>query len=335
MRLIGSEDVERLFTTRRAFDAMRRAARIISEGRSELPPRQYLSIPGGKGGKLAIVPGGLEDPRCFGIKLVGRFPRAAGSSLDSLDSLASHAGMVILFDARTGMPSAMIEGSSLTAIRTAAASAVATDLLARPQARHLAILGTGEQARRHAVAIAATRSLRRITIWGRAGANADTLATFCRERTGVETEIADTPAAAAEQADIICTTTASVTPLLAGADVPRGAHVNLVGATMAGSAEVDAAAVARSQYFVDCRAAALAAAGELHNAIGADLVDEGHIVGELGEILGGDIPGRRRAEDITMYKSLGSAVQDLVAADAILKIAEAEGAGLRWKSGPL
>ena len=327
MRLIGSEDVERLFTTNRAFDAMRRAARIISEGSAELPLRQYVNVPGGAGGKLAIMPGALGNPPCFGIKLVGKFPRAAA------DPLGSHVGMVLLFDSRTGMPAAMIEGSSLTAICTAAASAVATDLLARPQAQHLAILGTGEQARRHAVAMAAVRSLTQITVWGRTNAKAEALATFCHERTGVQTDIADTPAAAVEHAGIICTTTASERPLLAGADLPRGAHVNLVGAAVPTSAEVDAAAVARSQYFVDHRPSALAAAGELHNAIGADLVDEGHILGELGQVLGGDIPGRRRAEDITMYKSLGSAVQDLVAADAIFRLAEAEGAGHQWNAG--
>jgi ornithine cyclodeaminase len=235
----------------------------------------------------------------------------------------SHVGVLQLFDAKTGLLLAMIEGGSLTAIRTAAASALATDVLARPNARRLAILGTGEQARRHVLAMAAVRPITEVRVWGRslsrATAFADALALPARAFDDVAAAVAD--------ADIICTTTPAVDPILFGAMVAPGTHVNLVGSAVPATAEADAALVARAAFFVDFREAALAQAGELRRAIAAGCVAPDHIKAEIGEILLGMVPGRSSATAITIYKSLGVTAQDLAAGAVVLAAARAAGLG--------
>lgn len=296
-----------------AIDLMRGAMRQVSSGEATMPLRQFMPVPGGAG-KLAVMPGAVGDPACFGVKIVSKFPRAAG------DSHGTHVGAVTLLDAADGLPLALIDGATLTAIRTAAASAMATDLLARRDARTLLIIGSGEQARRHVEALRCVRAFDAVHIWGRDTARAVALAE------AVEAEAVTDLEAAVAEADVICTTTSSTTPILRGAWLRSGAHVNLVGAAVATSAEADVELVARARFFVDSRPAALAAAGELLYAIAKGAVDEDHIAGEIGELLTG-VPGRRADDEITVYKSLGVIAQDLVAAHAVWRAAVAEGIG--------
>lgn len=314
-------DVERLLPIRDCVDVMAGAMAATSRGDVTLPIRQFIAVPGAPG-KLAVMPGTLGDPACFGIKLVCKYERPHG------DPLGTHVGMVILFDSTKGIPLAMIEGSSLTAIRTSAASALATRYLARKDARHLAVLGNGEQAMRHVAAMIAVRPIETISVWGRNADRAQDFADQVAAKTGLPVQAHSDVGSAVAEADIICTTTSAKTPILTGADLQPGQHVNLVGSAIAASAEVDDTAVAKSRFYVDFRPAAMAAAGELLNAIASGAVKESHVVGEIGEVVAGGVLGRRNEDEITMYKSLGVASQDLAAAYAIWSMAQAENAGL-------
>ena len=315
MLLVTAAEIETLFPMDRAIAAARSAMRQVSSGDTLLPLRQFLAIPDAPG-KMAVMPGYIAHPPRFGLKTVSKFTNAAHS----------HVGTVQLYDATNGQLLAIIEGGTLTAIRTAAASALATDLLARPDSHHLAILGTGEQARRHIEAMAAVRPISQIRIWGRNAQNAEALAATLRNA-DMPAIVAATVAEAVADADIICTTTAAATPILHGQHVRPGTHVNLVGSAIPTTAEADTALVAMSQFYGDYRAATLAQAGEFHNAIAAGLITADHLIGEIGELILGRIPGRQDDTAITLYKSLGVTAQDLTAADAILEAARAHGMG--------
>ncbi|MBL0925282.1 MAG: ornithine cyclodeaminase family protein [Sphingomonadaceae bacterium] len=322
MRVITASEVERLLPIHACIPIMRQAMVATSHRHVTLPMRQFMPVPDSSG-KMAIMPGALGDPACFGIKLVCKYQRPPG------DPLGSHVGMVLLFDSTRGVPLAMIEGSTLTAIRTSAASALATDLLARKDARRLAVLGTGEQARRHIQAMRSVRTIEHIGIWGRDRKRAAQFASEAKAATGIVVEQYDTAVAAVEGADIICTTTAAHDPVLPGTALQAGQHLNLVGSAVAAYSEVDSETVQRGRFFVDYRDAAMAAAGELLKAIDAGVVTAGHIAGEIGDVATGAVAGRISDADVTIYKSLGVASQDLAAAHAVWRAAEAEGTGLK------
>lgn len=316
MLVLSAADVEALLPMEAAIAAVRAAMVQVSDGRTVLPLRHFIDIPDSGGGKLVVMPGCIAEPEVFGVKTVAKYNHPPGSPF------GSHVGTVQLFDAATGLLVALIEGSSLTSIRTAAASALATDVLARADAGVLAILGTGEQARRHVAAMRAVRDIDEVRIWGRTAEFAQALAD----------EVGGTACAsvaeAVDRADIICTTTAAKAPILFGKDVAAGAHVNLVGAPVRTSAEADGALVARSEFFVDYKAAAMAAAGELLDAIDAGLVGADHVRGEIGAVISGRVAGRSGVAAVTVYKSLGVTAQDLAAGMAVLAAAKAAGRGV-------
>lgn len=322
MLIVTRSEVERLLPIDTCVGVLRRAMIAVSQGRSTLPIRQFLPIPDAPG-KLAVMPGTLSEPHCFGIKLVAKYDRPYD------DPLGTHVGMVLLFDSAAGVPLALIEGSSLTAIRTAAASALATDLLARSDATRLAIIGTGEQARRHVAAMHAVRPIQQVVVWGRDPTRAAAFAHALRAAGGPAVEVADNVASAVAGADIICTATSASEPVVFGHMLEPGQHLNLVGSAIPTTAEVDAAAVARARFYVDYRPAAMAAAGELLQAIAARAVNEDHIVAEIGEVAAGAMPGRRSTQEITIYKSLGVAAQDLAAAHAVWTAAGVANCGTR------
>ncbi len=315
MIVLTASDVERLLPMADAIPLMCDAMRQVSAGDTVLPLRQFMAVPGAAG-KLAVMPGYVADPASFGVKIVSKFPRAPD------DRHGTHVGAVIVFGADDGLPLALIDGATLTAIRTAATSAMATDVLARADAATLLVLGCGEQAHRHIDALRQVRAFERVTIWGRDSARAAALAA------AVGGDVATDLDGAVAEADVICTTTSAVTPILRGAALRPGTHVNLVGSAVATSAEADSEVVRRSRFFVDARPAALAAAGELLDAVAAGVVDESHIAGEIGEVLLGRVAGRQSPDQITVYKSLGVTAQDLVAAHAVWRAAVASGAGI-------
>jgi ornithine cyclodeaminase/alanine dehydrogenase-like protein (mu-crystallin family) len=322
MRIIARSDVERLLPVSACVEIMRGAMIATSRRDVTLPIRQFMPVPDTTG-KLAIMPGTLGDPACFGIKLVCKYDRPHD------DPLGTHVGMVLLFDSVKGIPLAMIEGSSLTSIRTSAASALATDLLARPDATKLAIIGNGEQARRHLAAMRAVRAISSVTVWGRDPERTQHFADEMANTYQIDVTACATAAQAVMDADIICTTTSAKSPVLMGAEIPAGAHLNLVGSAIPTTAEVDDEAVRRSRFFVDYREAAMAAAGELLHAIESGVVTADHIAGEIGQVADGSVRGRRSDSEITIYKSLGVASQDLAAAHAVWSMAEAEDAGAK------
>lgn len=256
---------------------------------------------------FGLMPGALVAPHGFGAKLLSVFadPARAGRS--------AHRGVVVLFDRDSGEVSCIADAGEVTEIRTAAASAVATDVLARPDARTLAIFGCGVQAASHVRALVRVRRLERILVWGRSAERAAGFAEQMRREVGIAVTAVAEGREAAAAADIICTVTSSRTPVLLGEWVRPGTHVNAVGSSHAGPVEIDHALVRASRYIVDSRRSALAAAAEFLLAKEAGLVDDDHIVAEIGEVLLGRIPGRRSPEEITVYKSLGHIVQDLAA----------------------
>jgi len=293
----------------------------VSRGEAQLPLRSYLNIPGTQG-KFTLMPGYSADPRTFGVKIVSKFPREPGSPH------SSHVGAVMVFDADEGLPLALLDGAELTAIRTSAASALATQALARDGANTLGILGCGEEAWHHALAIAEVRPLQRITVWGRSEERAQQFADRVSAHLGIETTAMKDRQQLVGQSDIVCTVTSATTPILMGKWLKAGTHVNLVGAAVATSAEADEEVVTCSRFFTDYRTSALAQGGELINAIESGAVDESHIVAEIGQVLSNELPGRAGDDEITVYKSLGVAAQDLAAGLAAYHVARKAGLGV-------
>jgi ornithine cyclodeaminase len=302
-RFIGREEIRRVLTFEACAPLMREAMIAVSGGGINQPARQILPLTSGRG-VFGIMPGVIGDDR-FGAKLISAFNHPQGSPLPA------HQGVVVLFDPETGSPVCVLDAGEITRIRTAAASAMATEALARPDAGDLLVLGTGEQAEAHVRAIAALRPLRRIRLWGRNPNHARRLVEALDAGHGLAVEVAiDLPAAAA-QADIICTTTAAAEPILAGTWLSDGAHVNIVGSSRLGPAEVDDDLVERARFFADSRANVLAQGTEFRRAIESGRIEDSHLAGEIGDVLAGKIEGRRSAAEVTAYKSLGSVAQDL------------------------
>lgn len=322
MRIITEAMVEEHLSLPECIAAMRDVMIAVSNNEATLPIRSFMPI-SKQPGKMAIMPGTIEEPGpCFGIKLVCKYERAPDSPY------GTHVGMVLVFDSAKGIPLAMIEGASLTAIRTSAASAMATDLLANADAKTLAILGCGEQALRHVRAMLTVRDVEHIQVWGRDETRAGAFCQRLSKETGVEMSVAQSAEACVAHADLVCTTTASKTPILEGAWLKPGCHVNLVGAAIPTSAEADADVVTRSRYFVDYKPAAMAAAGELLNAIEAGVASADTIVAEIGEVAADRVTGRMSATDITVYKSLGVSSQDLAAGYRLYELACQKGFGV-------
>lgn len=309
MRVIDREEVARRLTYEVCIPLVRDAMIAFSAGRT----RQLLRsiIPLGEGRMFGIMPGALGEQAAFGAKLVSVFPENFAKGLQS------HQGVVVLFDGGTGAPVCVAHAGEITGIRTAAASAVATDALANPQASRLAILGYGEQAAAHARAMAHVRPLQSITVWGRSFERASELALKLTAELDIPVTPAETAKAAVDGADIICTVSAAPEPILEGAWLAPGTHVNLVGSSYAGPSEADHEVVLRSRFIADSREGVLAQGAEFLRAKAAGVVGDDHVVGEIGQVLAGELPGRQWAEQITVYKSLGHIVQDLAAAQAL------------------
>jgi ornithine cyclodeaminase len=239
--------------------------------------------------------------------------------------LPSHQGLITLIDAETGTPLALMDGTRITAMRTAAVSAVATRHLARTDASVATIIGTGVQARTHAEALACVRELSEIRIVGRRPDAAQQLAAELADR--LPARAFDDAAAALDGADIVATVTASPAPVFAPEAIAPGTHINAVGAYTATTREVPSETVAAARVFVDDRTAALSEAGDLLLAIADGAIDESHVVGTLGEVLIGQVQGRTDAQQITIFESLGLGLEDIAAASQVYGRALEDGIG--------
>lgn len=320
MIVLDHSDVAELLPMREAIEVVDRAMRTVSQGGAELPLR--TAVPVGGGNLMGVMPGSIADPACFGVKLVSLF---AGNPARGL---SSHRGAIVLFEAETGGAIAMMDASLLTAIRTAAASGVATRALARADAKTLTIVGNGEQAEHHLDAMLAVREFSSVRIVGRAADKVDAFCSTARARhPGLDISGGTDVQAAVSDADVVCTVTAAKEPILQGDWVASGTHVNIVGSSIPTMREVDDRMVERASIWVDYMPSTLAQAGEIVDMIAAGRFTADQIKGEIGAHLTGDAPGRSAPDEITVYRSLGVAAQDLATAHFVYAQARARGLG--------
>jgi alanine dehydrogenase len=319
--LLTETDVRRVLGMEALIPAMRDALARFSRGEVVQPVRHTLKIEPA-GGYYSTMPAYLPDEAggALGMKSVTFFPSNAGGDVPT------HLATVLLLDPRSGALVALLDGRVITEMRTAAATAVSVDLLARREARRLAILGAGVQARSHLAAIAALRRLESVRVWSRTRAHAEQ---FARENAGgvpCGVQASPTVRDAMRGAEIVVAVTAAREPITDAAWLEPGMHLCAVGSSAPDMRELDAATVARSRVFVDSRAAAEVEAGDLILAARELRLDRDHVVAELGEVAGGS-PGRRTDDEITLFKSLGLAVEDVVAARAAVARARELGIG--------
>ncbi|HET9308868.1 MAG TPA: ornithine cyclodeaminase family protein [Candidatus Sulfotelmatobacter sp.] len=309
MRFISREEVSRRLTYEMCIPIVRQAMIAFSKGETKQLLRSIITLSDGR--LFGVMPGAMGAHAVFGAKLIsvfhGNFARG----------VQSHQGLVVLFDPENGAPVCVLDAGEITAIRTAAASAVATDALARKDSRSLALLGYGEQAQTHARAISKIRNLESIVVWGRSPERAQAFARTMQAELSIPVIAAADVQTAVSEADIICTVTSAAEPILKGAWVRRGTHLNLVGSSHAGPSEVDNDLVMRSRFIADSREGVLNQGAEFLRAKKAGLIGDDHIVAEIGQVLAGEIAGRRSPDEITVYKSLGHIVQDLASAWAL------------------
>jgi ornithine cyclodeaminase/alanine dehydrogenase-like protein (mu-crystallin family) len=320
IRVLRGAEVRELLPMAECIDLMQQTMIAVSEGRVVLPLRSILAMPGDRG-MMGMMPGYLADPECFGVKLVSLIPR------NKPPQYSSHLGLVLLFEAEHGQPVALLDAAEITAIRTAAASGLATRLLARSDAGDLALLGAGEQARSHLEAMLSVRALRRIRVWARDRAKAQAFATEQGAKLRIAIETCATVGEAVNGADLICTTTKAREPILLGEWLAPGVHLNVVGSSIAAAAEIDTPAVVKARFFVDRRESTVNEGGEYLRALRAGAITPAHILGEIGEVANGSKIGRSSPLDVTLYKSLGVAPQDLASAHHVLKKARDAGIG--------
>ena len=309
MRFIDREEVAKRLTYEKCIPIVRQAMIAFSRGETKQLLRSI--IPLSEGRVFGIMPGAMGAHAVFGAKLISVFQQNFAKGIQS------HQGVVVLFDPENGAPVCVVHAGEITAIRTAAASAVATDVLARKGSRRLALLGYGEQAESHARAIQKVRDLESVVVCGRSPERARAFAERMQPQLNVPVATAASVREAVADADIICTLTAATEPILKGEWVRPGTHINVVGSGYAGPAEIDNDLVVRSRFVADSRDGVLQQGGEFLRAKAAGLIGDEHIVGEIGQVLAGEIEGRRSAEEITIYKSLGHIVQDLASAWAL------------------
>ncbi len=316
MRVVGSEEIARALPMGAAIAAMREAFAARVEGRADEPPRTVLHT-GSTHGATLVMPAALDvgDVPLLVVKVVSVFPANREKGMASIH------GTVIAVEAETGLPVAMLDGASLTAIRTAAACGLATDLLARGDSAVLAVFGSGVHARTQVQAMREVRSIQEVRIYN---PNTESAAAMAAELAGSAAStchfrVADSPAAALAGADIACAATTSRVPVFEDRAVPAGLHINAIGSFHASDREVPGATVARAGVFVDDREAALEEAGDLIMAIREGLIEAGHIRSDLGSLVLGKANGRRSDEEVTFFKSVGLAVQDAAATQAVLR----------------
>jgi alanine dehydrogenase len=323
--ILSRSEVERLLDLDMLVEALAAAMAEVSAGTVSMPARIMARVDDHEG-LLGAMPAYLPSSAMLETKLVSIFPRNAGTGIPS------HQAVIVAFDPRTGSPAALMDGTAITETRTACCSALATRLLARPDAAVLAVLGTGVQARAHARAVTRVRTFREVRVAGRDPGKASVVAAELAGELGLDIRAAGSFGEAMEGADVVCAATHSPEPVVRRAWVSPGTHVNSVGFNLAGR-EVDAETVRDAVVVVESRAAALApapaGANDLTWAIRDGVIGQDHVHAEIGELVAGIRPARTSPDQITLYKSVGIAAQDAAAAALVLAEAERRGAGTR------
>jgi ornithine cyclodeaminase len=319
--VLTHREVEHLLTMRECVDLMADTLAGLARGEAFQPLRMIVRPPGSPG-VMALMPACRTSVTpAWGLKTIGVFPGNVTQGLDA------HQGCVLLMSGETGQLLALMNASAITAIRTAAVSGVATRILAREDACELAILGAGVEARTHLEAMAVVRNLRRVRVASRTRERAEALVDEVRSRHPFPIEAAPSAEAAVHDADLIVLATSSTVPVIQREWIAAGAHINAVGACFPTAREVDGATMAAARLFVDRRESAINEAGDYLLAVNEGVIAPDHILAELGEVLTGPHVGRGSRDEITLFKSLGIAVEDLASAAFLHTKAQAAGVG--------
>lgn len=320
LRFLSAADVRAALPMTQAIEVMKAAFVELSEYRAIVPMRTHVPMPIHRGDVL-VMPAYSPDTARFGLKVITLFENNPALNLPFIQA------MVMVFDTATGSPVAIMEGTSLTAIRSGAASGAATDMLARQDARKVAVFGAGIQARTQLEAMCAVRPIREASVFDQDPQRAAAFARETAAQFGITVTVAATTAEALAGAAIVCTATTSATPVFADCELASGAHLNAIGSYKPHMREIPPETVARAYVVVDQLDAAWEEAGDLIIPLTAGLIRKDHIRAELGEIVAGTKPGRPHPDAVTFFKSVGIAIQDLAAASCVLRNAETLGLG--------
>jgi alanine dehydrogenase len=319
LRVLSAADVRQALPMSRAIEIMRSAFGQLSANKVEMPLRPRLET---DRGAFLLMPAFLKQSREIGFKMVSIWADNPSRGLPAI------VGLAIVIDPDTGQPLALINGEALTARRTGAAGGLATDLLARPEAHVVAVFGAGVQARAQLEAVREVRQVKEVRIFGRTPSSVETFAgEVMKWAAAPMVSVASSPREAVVGADIVIAATNSESPVFAGRDLSPGAHVTGVGSYKPHMQEVDEVTVQKAKIVVDSLQACLAEAGDLIIPLEKGVISKLDIHAELGQIINGDRPGRESDNEITFFKSVGVAVQDVTAANEILRAAEPQGLG--------
>jgi len=318
MLILSASDIRRALPMRAAIDSQKRAYAALVTGEAHLPVRTPVPVPDQNGVTL-FMPARVGSE--LGAKIVSVFPNNVANGLPMIH------GVVVMVDTMTGQPTALMDATYLTALRTAAGAGAATELLARPDSRAAAILGSGTLARTHLLAMCEARPIERVHIYSRNSQNVTKLIDEMKSQVGATLVAAPTPVAAVKDADVICAVTTSKTPVLDGHHLKPGAHVNGLGSFTLDMQEIDVETIRRAgRAFVDSIPAIMAESGELVATMDAGIIAESDLI-EIGNVAAGRHPGRTAADEITFFKSVGIAVQDVSAGGEVLRRAKEMGLG--------
>lgn len=306
-QFINKEKIASTLPMNECIEVMEKMFRSLANGECLQPLRNIMRLPDGHG-LLGMMPGYAGNLNVMGIKVITVF------HANSEVGLPSHQGIVILLDAKHGQPLMLFDALEITAIRTAAASAVATKYLSGKGSSTLAIIGSGEQAKRHIEAMMLVREIKQINIWSRKEVNAKKLAEQIKQQYKVNVNVFNEVREAVANADIICTVTASKEPVVKGDWIKTGAHINAVGSSMPMTRELDTTAIVRSKLFTDCYESLFNEAGDFLTPKKEGAITDEHVIAEIGEVLTGTKKGRQNNEEITVFKSLGIAAEDIFSA---------------------
>lgn len=324
LKILTRDEVAKAVNMAEAIETIKKAFIQFSSGKAEMPLRTQVPVEKQKGVTL-FMPAYLADSDAMGAKIVSVFPNNQKIELPTVHAV------VIVVDAETGRPTAVMDGAYLTALRTGAASGVATDILSRKDARVVAILGAGTQSRTQLEAICTVRSIEKVWVYDVLPRAASDYAEEMKKHGNPipgDIFVAESAKQAVGEADIICAATTSFRPVFNDSDLKRGVHINGVGSYTPEMQEIPARTVVRSKVIVDSRRAALAEAGDLIISIDGGLISDKHIHGEIGELAAGIISGRESEDETTFFKSVGLAVQDVSVAELVLRRAREMGLGL-------
>ncbi len=323
LKVLSQRDAAQAITMAEAIDSVKTAFIQLSEGQAEVPLRANIPV-SEQDGSVLIMPSYLKKSAALVAKIVTVFPRNSESDVPTIQAL------VIVIDPKTGSPQAVMDGGYLTALRTGAASGLATDLLSRTEVQVVAVFGAGVQSRTQLEAVCTVRSIQKVWVYDIEPKKTEHYVAKMIQRpefSRMDFRAANSPAEAVREADIICAATTSSQPVFDDRDLKPGVHINGVGSYRPNMQEIPAQTVQRAKVFVDSRQAALAEAGDLIVPLEEGQISESHIYGEIGEVASGKIAGRTSEEELTFFKSVGVAVQDAAVASLVFGRSQELGLG--------